>query len=59
MIMRLKGGSLGREASLWSYSIMDCMLSKSSKTRNPVTHLQKAAITSAMASSQVVEWYLP
>ena len=29
------------------------------KARNPVTHLQKAAITLAMASNQVVEWYLP
>ena len=37
---------------------MDSMHSTSSKTRNPVTHLQKAFITSAMASSQVVEWYL-
>ena len=29
------------------------------KPGNPVTHLQIAAITSAAASSQVVEWYQP
>ena len=38
---------------------MDSMHPTSSKARNPVTHLQNAAITSAIASSQVVQWYLP
>ena len=38
---------------------MDSMHSTSSKARNLVTHLQKAAVTSAMAYSQVIEWYLP
>ena len=38
---------------------MDSMHSISSKARNPVTHLQKAPITLAMAASQVVTWYLP
>ena len=38
---------------------MDSMQSTHSKARNPVIRLQKAAITSAMAFIQVVEWYLP
>ena len=38
---------------------MDSIHSTGSKARNQVTYLQKAAITSAMASNQVFEWYLP
>ena len=37
---------------------MDSMHSTSSKAKNPVTHLQKAATTSETAFSQVVEWHL-
>ena len=37
---------------------MDSMHFLSSKARNSVSHLQKAAITSAMAYNQVIEWYL-
>ena len=37
---------------------MSSMHSTSSKARYLVTHLQIAAITSTMASTKVVEWYL-
>ena len=44
---------------LWSYSIVDSMHSISDKTRKSGHSPTKAALTSAMAFSQVVKWYLP
>ena len=38
---------------------MDAMHSTNGKTRKSGHSLAKAAITSTMASSQVVEWHLP